>query len=376
MTVILSPAFRRETAHADMLERRLCRYHPRVRGAVRALALRHARIADLAASFPALLFALAMPRPALDRARVLARVIDGCSLTEAADAADLPMWLRKLPPEAFVRPIADLPNGELFRHRIANHLPRAPKLAATWLQLVADVAFLAHEPAALWIAREFVRAPRHVPLTRLRLICLWSWFSLQPATFGHELIRRLWTSDMQMSAALAAADDWLTMIALHANLGRAPIADMWLKAGHLAGYDFLPLISVSAIVEEADAMRNCLKTYGYAVAHNRSRLWSVRRNGARVATLRVGRYRDDPLLNIVELEGADNTQAAPELWLIARQWLATHDLLQIDIAERRWGSAPLDRATWLSLWRPYWLAKRRIPQWLPMMPSRNALDAL
>jgi hypothetical protein len=123
-------------------------------------------------------------------------------------------------------------------------------------------------------------------------------------------------------------------------------------------------------------MRNCLKTYGYAVAHNRSRLWSVRQSGARVATLRVGRYRDDPLLNIVELEGADNTQAAPELWLIARQWLATHDLLQIDIAERRWGSAPLDRATWLSLWRPYWLAKRRIPQWLPMMPSRNALDAL
>src|ERR1051326_8376182 len=111
MTTLLSLASRREAAHADMLERRLRRYHPRFRRAVGALALRHARIADLAASFPALLFALAVPRPAFDPACVIASVIDGCSLTEAAAATDLPTWLRKLPPEAFVRPIEGLPNG-------------------------------------------------------------------------------------------------------------------------------------------------------------------------------------------------------------------------------------------------------------------------
>ena len=38
--------------------------------------------------------------------------------------------------------------------------------------------------------------------------------------------------------------------------------------------------------------------------------------------------------------------------------------------------APLDRASWLSLWRPYWLAKRRIPEWLAIAPSRDALDRL
>jgi hypothetical protein len=37
---------------------------------------------------------------------------------------------------------------------------------------------------------------------------------------------------------------------------------------------------------------------------------------------------------------------------------------------------PLDRETWVSLWRPYWLAKRRIPDWLPIAPSREALEAL
>jgi hypothetical protein len=30
----------------------------------------------------------------------------------------------------------------------------------------------------------------------------------------------------------------------------------------------------------------------------------------------------------------------------------------------------------MSLWRPYWLAKRRIPHWLPIAPSREALEML
>ena len=123
-------------------------------------------------------------------------------------------------------------------------------------------------------------------------------------------------------------------------------------------------------------MRNCLNTYGYNLAHNRSRLWSVRRNGERIATLKVAcRYRD-PLPNVVELEGAGNTDAPRELWWAARRWLHMHDLSQIDMKQRDWGTATLDRPTWLSLWRPYWLAKRRIPDWLPLAPSRGALNTL
>ena len=376
MTSNLVLAPRRGAGRSDLLERRLRRYHPRFQETVRALAMRHPRIADLAASFPALLFALAVPRRGLDPVPALTHVLDGRGLAEAAAAADLPLWTRKLPSEAFARPIARLPDGELFRRQIANHLPRSPKLAPTWLQTVADVAELAHEPAAVWIARELVREPRRVNPARLRLISLWAWFSGQPATFGRKLIERPWTPGMRIGAALAAADDWRMMIALHVNVGLQPIGDMWLQAGRVAGYDFLPLNSTAMIAEEAKAMRNCLNTYGYNLAHNRSRLWSVRRDGERMATLNVAcRYRD-PLPNIFELEGAGNTDAPREVWWAARQWLHMHDLSQIDMDRRKWGTAPLDRATWLSLWRPYWLAKRRIPDWLPLAPSRGALNTL
>jgi hypothetical protein len=123
-------------------------------------------------------------------------------------------------------------------------------------------------------------------------------------------------------------------------------------------------------------MRNCPRTYGYNLAHNHSRLWSVRRDGERVATLKVGIRLHDPLPNIVELRGAGNAAVPRDLWWAARQWLHLHDLSQINMGRRKWGTAPLNRTTWLTLWRPYWLAKRRIPEWLPLAPSNAALAAL
>ncbi len=369
--LLLTP--RREPERSDLRERRLRRYSSRLQSRVRACAMRHPHLADLALSFPALLFALAVPRPDVDPERAIACVIAGRPLAEAAAAAGLPLWLRKLPPEAFVRPIPPLPNGELFRRQIGNHLPRSPKLMPTWLQLVAEMAALAHEAAAVWIAREYLRAPKR---DHMHLLGLWIWFSGQPSCFGRELIERPWTPAMKLDAARTAAFAWRANTTLHLNIGQRPIRNMWLNPGRVGDYEFRPLDDIPAIVEEAVAMRNCVRTYDDDIAHNRSRLWSVRRNGERVATLETGLHCHDPLLNIIQLEGPGNAAAPRELWWIARRWLHLHDLPQIETGRIKWRQAPLDLATWRRLWRPYWLAKRRIPDWLPLAPSRAAFAAL
>jgi hypothetical protein len=286
------------------------------------------------------------------------------------------MWLRKLPPEAFTDALPKLPDGELFCRRIANHFPHSRKLASIWLRALADVAELGHEPAAVWIAREIVRGQPRVMPARLRLISLWSWYSIQPTTVGHALMEKPWTPQMRLGSAIAAADDWKERISLEINLGAQPIGDMWLRPGNMAGYDFLPLDSVAAIAEEATAMRNCLRRFGTRLAHNWRRLWSVRQNGQRIATLSVGVQRLNPLPAVVELRGPGNAPVSRELWWVAQQWLQTHDLARIETCELDYGAAALDRPTWLRLWRPYWLAKRRIPDWLPIAPSRDALEAL
>ncbi|BBB97389.1 hypothetical protein M2212_004356 [Bradyrhizobium elkanii] len=73
MTSTLLVVSRREATRSVLLERQLRRYHPHVQGKVRALAMRHTRLADLAASFPALLFALAVPRAGSFSARTRMR---------------------------------------------------------------------------------------------------------------------------------------------------------------------------------------------------------------------------------------------------------------------------------------------------------------
>lgn len=304
---------RSSSVRSDLLERRFNRYCPRYQGAVRALASQHPRIADLALSFPTLLFALAVPRRGLDPVCAITRAIEGARLADVAAAAELPMWLRRLPPEALSRPIAKLPDSPFFRRQIANHLPPR-KISPIWLSAVANAAELADEAFAVWIAREMARDRRSVNLKRLRLVGLWAWFSGQPDTLAGSLIRKRWTPDVQFQAALATADDWHDTILLYVTLGRGPIAELWLRPAYVCGYDFQPLVSVSDIADEAFAMNHCVRRYGEEVAHNRSRLWSVRKDGQRVATLEVGLCGGGPLPGVIQLKGAANSKAPFEVW--------------------------------------------------------------
>jgi PcfJ-like protein len=367
----------RSAARAELVESRLRRYPPVFRNHVRALASRHARLADLALSFPGLLFALAAPRPGFCPAPTIARVIDGAPLAELAAAARLPLWLRKLPPETFAHRLDRLPDGELFRRRIANHLPGGPKHAADWLTAVADAAAWDDELLAVWIAREVVRNRKRLYLRALRLIALFAWFSRHPGTRGHHLIERPWNPDMHFDTAHACARAWAVAVSVHLNFGDRPLEDVWLEPGSVGGYEFMPVRSIQDLLQEGATMRNCVATYGANLAFNRSRIWSVRREGQRVATLKVSvDHPDDPLLHVSELRASGNRDVPAEVWWAARRWLHMHDLLRVDTKRRKGGDAPLCRITWILLWRPYWLAKRHIPDWLPLAPSRRALRGL
>jgi hypothetical protein len=371
---VLAPV-RAEGAHARA-ERRLRRYSAAALAAVQATASVHPRVADLAVSFPALLFALAMPRRGIDPAPAITAAVNGRPIAEVAQAAGVPLWLRRLPVEALTKPLPDLPDGGLFRHRIANHLPRKPKLVPVWLDTVASSAYWIHEPFAIWIARELARCAKDVELKQLRLIGLWAWFSLQPGTVGYRIIETPWQPAMRFKTARDAAWEWHDRVCLHVNLGEAPLADVWLTPGCVGNYEFVPLRCADEIAADAAAMNNCLRTFGYNLAHNRSRLWSVRMNGRRVATLRLAHRFSDPLLSIHELREERNRDTSIDVWWAARQWLHQHDLPAIDTKPHEWDNAPLDAAAWRALWRPYWLDRQRIPSWLPLAPSRRALEAL
>jgi hypothetical protein len=58
------------------------------------------------------------------------------------------------------------------------------------------------------------------------------------------------------------------------------------------------------------------------------------------------------------------------------QWFDENRLIDIEPQYRKNNDSPLSRAIWTELWKPYWLAKRRIPSWLPLVPTRDTLSDL
>jgi hypothetical protein len=239
---------------------RLNRFHPRYRESVRRQAERDARIADLAVSFPALLFALVSPRQGTDSEGVLSAVLSGRSLKAIAPQAGLPLWTRALPPEAFEAPIPNLPNGDVFNREIANYLPRSLKLAPAWLQAVANASDWGDERIAAWVAREMSRDPKTFPWARLRLVCLWAWCSHSGGAVSQSLAARAWSRELRFKRALDLAEEWLGNIDVLTRLGIAPMEDPWLAPGHFEGLEFVPLRSARDIIDEAALMKNCLRS--------------------------------------------------------------------------------------------------------------------
>ncbi len=366
------------TARSDLLERRLARFQPQVRARVRAVAEQHPRLKDLALSFPALLFALAVPRAGYDPSRAIAQVIAGVRLRDIASTAQLPVWLRSFAAEALSEPIPELPDSDLFRKRITNLAPLLRKDVSPWLRAVSTAASWGDDAIALWAAREWKCRPkkrvrREDALGALARISLWAWHSKNASADHPCYPATRWTPCMTWKSAMAAKWEWWNSVRLYTSLGDAPLQCVWFQPMAIDGYEFVPLRSASDMVREGQALQNCVRTYGDRVAHNCCRVWSMRRGGEPYAMLEVSFLRQDPLPNIVQLSLAKNAAPPLEAWLVARRWLAAQDLRMAAKQRIPWDQAPLDRRAWRTLWKPYWLAKKRIPKNLPLTPTWYAL---
>ena len=346
---------------------RLSRFPRRVRPAVSALASRDGRFADLALSFPALLVALAIARRSVDVARARALVSDGAPLRAVAGLARVPIWLKALPPESFLEPLAELPDGPQFRLQIANFVPGEARFSAAWLAAVAQAHEAGNANFVLWVARKSPR--QRYPDGMVHRLALLAWYSgAGRSTSAGGYISKAWHPAMSWDAACMETYDWFEAIMLALRLKNQPLVDPWIGPQRVLGYDFVPLVTMGDIIDEAAAMGNCVRTYGLDLAAGSSRLFSVRCDGRRIATLELGMWQDDPYPRIGQLRGPRNLPVTQGVWQAAHRWLVTHAQPRSTCADC---CAPLDPRVWRDLWRPYWLAHGRVPRWLPLQPLRS-----
>lgn len=352
--------------------RALARFDRRYQTRVRGLAMRHAYLADLAISFPALLFAMAVPRSGFDSAPVIAAAIEGASLASMAEAWGLPLWSRALPPEAFTQAIPPLPGGPLVQRHIVNHIPALAKELPDWLAAVGEAFAAGDERVAVWIAGEKKRDPKGVRLPTIRRTCLWAWHAKRGLTAPH--LDRQWQPSMRYATADATARMWLAAVDIHLHARAEYYKNVWFEPATVCGFAFVPLTSPAEFSEEAEAMDNCLASYARNLEDNNAVVWSVRTAAGRIATLELRRDACSRTY-VYQLCAKSNAAPAPEVVAAVAAWI-DHAVPRTAPLEAEAVKGFNEQSAWTALWRAYWLDKRRIPAWLPIRVSDHALDNL
>lgn len=354
---------------SDEIEALIRRFDASSRRTVRRLLYSSPRFVDLATVFPGALHAIAVRRgPATRRRRAIELVETGAQLKDVARALDMPLWMRRLPVEAFKGPIPMVPATEMFARRVVNHLPTAPHESELWLRSMAFASNACNEYFALWLAGQPLFTDPGTPERLFGTLAAYAWFSSADETRAHSLIVVPWRPEMAFDTAVCAAKSWLNRMRLVLQLRPGAITDAWLVPGEANGLAFVPLVEQSEILAEAHAMQNCADQYGDRLARDKCRLFSVRRKGARIATLEIGPHqRETGVLAINQLKARHNMPASAEIWQAAHLWLSG----QRDIRRQPPLVVPerlLDGQAWESLMMPYRLAKRGAP-WVPESAS-------
>lgn len=351
------------------------RFHVSRRASVRRLVASSPRVLDLAVTFPGALHALAGRQPDRRRRKALDLIIAGAPLKDVAVALALPLWLRRLPPEAFTGPLRDIPNSETFARRIANHLPTTAENVSFWLQSISFGARACDEYFALWLAQQAIFMEEGNPEHLFGLLAAYAWFSSAEHSQARGLIVIPWRPEMALDTAVCAAKSWLNRMRLVLQLGRGMLNDPWLVPGEARGFTFVPLLDHAAILAEAHAMQNCADQYADRLARDKCRLFSIRRRGARVATLEIGPHPREPgVLAIAQLKARHNLPASAEAWQAAHTWMGSQQDLRRPSNGRQM-ERPFDATVWATLMGPYRTHKDGA-MWIPEHASKESFSVI
>jgi hypothetical protein len=334
-------------------ERRLSAFEPGVRRTVAALAARAGELEDLAETFPALLHALASghaPAAAIDGA--ITGIMAGATLRSTAECIGLPWWTRRLPAGALRRKLVGLPDGEAFGLHIANHVPQNTAACVAWLDRIAYAAEVLGPAFALWVARHLRGTTPAAGQEGMVWLTAWAWHSSRPDTLGHRLMRRPWSSTLGYRRASDEVVVWRGRVAMIGPT-TAGTRGCWREAGEAHGYTFVPIEGIEAFVEEAEVMGNCLDQYHAQLEGGTRRVYSIRREGQRIAVLELGPHPTEiSAPQILQLRGPRNRSVEEPIWRAAYAWLGGGRARPPSMVMRTTRRTKMQAAQ-LSFWQPH-----------------------
>ncbi len=359
-----------ETLEQNDLSEQIKRFPIQYQRAVRDIVENNNYAADLLWSYPAVIFALAARVGSdRDRAKTLRLINEGRSLRDIGSSMGLPYWLRKAPAEAFYYRNLWFPKCEEFNRKLSGAFPAKPVEMVNWLHLVPLAVRYGHQDFALWFARQKIFNGKNAVAKRIYGMAAYAWFSEHPYYYAGSLIDQPWHADMGFKTLRRLTGQWLRRIKSEVLIGKG-VTDSWLRPGCVNGYSFICLMSNTDLREEGRVMKNCIASYAYELASNKSRIFSIQKKGEHVATLEIIADPANPKRPLInELEAPGNKEASEAIWRATFKWLGQ----QVGYSLPRKFKPKPDSTIWRRLWGPYLDKKGNVP-FLPEFVKEQELD--
>ncbi len=225
-----------------------------------------------------------------------------------------------------------------------------------WLAWVLQAHALGGETFALWIAAQNIYHDDEVAAEALLPLAAYAWYSVNAGETARGLIERPWTAEISFARAVMETRNLLLRIVLdHCRDDRGG-SGRWFVPQRVSGLRFMPLRTLSDLVNEGERMNNCVANYAELVAAGACLIYSIRRGNEHVATLEVRSFMgqtDRPIA--AQLEGPGNRPATEAVARAVSTWISRQGRYPVAVAGQLTG-VPVDAARWSAVWQPYWTA--------------------
>lgn len=289
-----------------------------------AMAEQSPRLADLTRSHPLLFVALATGYgEPMQRAAAIDAALAGRRLRTVCELAGIPYCLRSVPRDLCPVPLPLADWSTDASPVLAQFIPDDRLTLCNWVPAIFFANGAAGEAFAMWLAIRHELFTREFRSTRqLMPIALYAWFAHHSEHALHGLLPARWSARGGSRRLLTATRAWLYRIGCRVYLPASCAQEEASETLTIGPFRAIPLTDYESLLDEQQAMDNCLDRYGRRIASGTHAIFSLRtQTGERIANFEVGVLAPDGP-RVTEIRGRSNAELSSDICNPVYEWVA------------------------------------------------------
>jgi PcfJ-like protein len=247
----------------------------------------------------------------------------GARLRDVAAVMQIPMALRRVKPGA-AHLVVGLPywvDPEWINPQwIISHMPDPLPRMRVWLRAVYHAHLRAGSDFAEWTARHASQIGSENELAFF-LNDTVDWVRASHGDEGHQFVARPFKPTMSLRTVTRLSAEWHEAVASNLTGPQHTFPAPWFPATTINGVEIIPIDNSADLYREGAFMHHCIGTYADKVRGGRYCVYSIRRDGERVAS--AGLVLQGFRAELDQLRGPCNAPAPKQIAAAVQRWLRT-----------------------------------------------------